>query len=277
MGSSRSRSKVADSRPGIVTFRGELLDRTRADVDPDVGPQSHFAELARIVGEQRDRAHDQHNVRVRAIGVACAGPIERNCETVSPASVPSWRRFELRQHLRELTGLPGVRRSRRQGDDAGRGLARRGARRPELLHDRGVDARRRRARPRRRPRRRSHRQRRQRRPHHRRTRRTALHVRSPWLSRVRGFRRGDRHDHGPSRHRADVRHHAPHRTTRRTRGRHDLHRARSRSRRRRRRRGARVRGDVLQRRPGGDRRHLARRARGGGTRSRPPASETTAR
>ena len=54
---------------GIVTFRGELLDRTRADVDPDVGPQSHFAVLARIVGEQRDRAHDQHNVRVRAIGV----------------------------------------------------------------------------------------------------------------------------------------------------------------------------------------------------------------
>ena len=91
---------------GVVTFRGELLDRTRADVDPDVGPQSHFAELARIVGEQRDRAHDQHNIRVRAIGVACAGPIERNCETVSPASVPSWRRFELRQHLRELTGLP---------------------------------------------------------------------------------------------------------------------------------------------------------------------------
>jgi glucokinase len=91
---------------GIVTFRGELLDRTRADVDPDVGPQSHFASLARMVGEQRDRARDQHNVRVRAIGVACAGPIERNCETVSPASVPSWRRFELRQHLRELTGLP---------------------------------------------------------------------------------------------------------------------------------------------------------------------------
>ena len=88
---------------GVVTFRGELLDRTRADVDPDVGPQSHFASLARMVTEQRDRAREQHNVRVRAIGVGCAGPIERNCETVSPASVPSWRRFELRQHLRELT------------------------------------------------------------------------------------------------------------------------------------------------------------------------------
>ena len=75
---------------GVVTFRGELLDRSRADVDPDVGPQSHFATLAKMVGEQRDRARDQHNVRVRAIGVGCAGPIERNCEAVSPASVPSW-------------------------------------------------------------------------------------------------------------------------------------------------------------------------------------------
>jgi glucokinase len=91
---------------GLVTFRGELLDRSRAEIDTDVGPQSHFASLAKIVGEQLDRARDQHNVRVRAIGVGCPGPIERNCETVSPLSVPSWRRFELRQHLHELTSLP---------------------------------------------------------------------------------------------------------------------------------------------------------------------------
>ena len=77
-----------------------------AEVDVDVGPQSHFASLARIVAEQHDQARDQHNVRIRAIGVGCPGPIERNCETVSPVSIPSWRRFELRQHLHELTGLP---------------------------------------------------------------------------------------------------------------------------------------------------------------------------
>jgi glucokinase len=91
---------------GLITFRGELLDRSVAEVDVDVGPQSHFASLARIVAEQRDQARDQHNVRIRAIGVGCPGPIERNCETVSPVSIPSWRRFELRQHLHELTGLP---------------------------------------------------------------------------------------------------------------------------------------------------------------------------
>ena len=191
-------------------------------------------------GEQRDRAHDQHNVRVRAIGVACAGPIERNCETVSPASVPSWRRFELRQHLRELTGLPVFGDLDAKATTLAEGWLGRGTRCPELLHDRGVDARRRRARARRRPRRRGHRQRRQRRPHHRRTRRTALHVRCPWLPRVGGFGRRDQHDHGSPADRADVRHHAAHRTARRSRGGHDLHRARSRSRRRRRRRGARA-------------------------------------
>jgi glucokinase len=91
---------------GLVSFRGELIDRSRADVQTDVGPQSHFAALARVVAEQLDQAREQHDVRVRAIGVGCPGPIERNCEWVSPVNVPSWRRFALRQHLRELTGLP---------------------------------------------------------------------------------------------------------------------------------------------------------------------------
>lgn len=95
-----------DFEVGIVTFRGDLLDRARVAIEFDVGPQSHFAALAKIVLEQLERARDQHGLRVRAIGVSCPGPIERNCETVSPIGVPSWRRFPLRQHLRELTGLP---------------------------------------------------------------------------------------------------------------------------------------------------------------------------
>jgi glucokinase len=90
---------------GLVTFRGELLDRSTVDIESDVGPQSHFAALAGVVGEQLDQASEQHDVRVRAIGVASAGPIERNCETVSPPNVASWRRFPLRMHLRDLTGL----------------------------------------------------------------------------------------------------------------------------------------------------------------------------
>jgi len=91
---------------GLMTFRGELLDRSRIDIESDVGPQSHLAALAAIVSEQLEQALVQHDVRVRAIGIGCAGPIDRNCETVSPIIISSWRSFPLRQHLHDLTGLP---------------------------------------------------------------------------------------------------------------------------------------------------------------------------
>lgn len=90
---------------GLVTMRGELIDRSLIGVEPDVGPQSHFAALAGIVQEQLDHAVD-HGVAVRAIGVGCPGPIELHCETVSPINIAAWRRFPLRRHLDELTGLP---------------------------------------------------------------------------------------------------------------------------------------------------------------------------
>jgi glucokinase len=91
---------------GLMTARGVLLDRSRVEVEPDVGPQSHFAGLVSVVNEQLEQARTQHDVRVRAIGIGCAGPIERNCETVSPLNISSWRQFPLRAHLEELTGLP---------------------------------------------------------------------------------------------------------------------------------------------------------------------------
>jgi len=91
---------------GLMTPRGVLLDRSRVEVERDVGPQSHLAALASIVAEQLERAASQHDVRVRAIGIGCAGPIERNCETVSPINISSWRKFPLRSHLVDLTGLP---------------------------------------------------------------------------------------------------------------------------------------------------------------------------
>ncbi len=55
--------------------------------------------------QQRERAVEQHRVRLRAIGVSCGSDIEPNCETVSPVSIESWRSFTLRSHLEELTGL----------------------------------------------------------------------------------------------------------------------------------------------------------------------------
>jgi glucokinase len=91
---------------GLVTYRGEVIARSEIGVELDVGPQSHFAALARIVAEQLGQERERHDVRVRAIGVACPGPIERNCDTVSPIGIEAWRRFTLRDHLVELTGLP---------------------------------------------------------------------------------------------------------------------------------------------------------------------------
>jgi glucokinase len=90
---------------GLVTLRGDLLDRSRIAVESDVGPQSLFSALVSIVNEQLERGV-QHGLRVRAIGVGSAGPIERNCTAVSPVGVWAWRRFPLRDHLIELTGLP---------------------------------------------------------------------------------------------------------------------------------------------------------------------------
>ncbi|MCB0966419.1 MAG: ROK family protein [Ilumatobacter sp.] len=90
---------------GLVTARGELIDRSFADIESDVGPQSHFAALASAVLAQREQAV-QHGVRIRAIGVGCPGEIERNCVTVSPAHISAWRSFPLAQHLHELTDLP---------------------------------------------------------------------------------------------------------------------------------------------------------------------------
>jgi glucokinase len=90
----------------LVTMRGELLDRARVDVERDVGPQSHFTALASIVTDQIERAAEQHEVDVLAVGIGAVGPIGRHCETVSPIDLPAWRDFPLRAQLHDLTGLP---------------------------------------------------------------------------------------------------------------------------------------------------------------------------
>ena len=87
---------------GLVSASGELIDRSRVAVDPDVGPESHFSNLAAIVEQQMELA-DRHELRISAVGVSCVGPVGPNCETVSPVNLPSWREFPLRERLRELT------------------------------------------------------------------------------------------------------------------------------------------------------------------------------
>ena len=89
---------------GLISLRGELVDRAVVLVEPDVGPEAHFAALAAIV-EQQIEAAEHHEVRVSAIGVGSAGPITRHCTTISPINIPAWREFPLRARLEELTGM----------------------------------------------------------------------------------------------------------------------------------------------------------------------------
>jgi glucokinase len=87
---------------GLISTRGELLDRAVVLVDQNVGPEAHFKALSGIVEQQMDAA-ERHAVRVVCVGVGSAGPITRNCETVSPVNIPAWREFPLRERLAEVT------------------------------------------------------------------------------------------------------------------------------------------------------------------------------
>jgi glucokinase len=101
---------------GLITTRGELLDRAVVLVDQNVGPEAHFKALTGIVEQQMDAA-ERHGVRVVCVGLGSAGPITRNCETVSPVNIPAWREFPLRPRLAEITG------SRVYGELDGKALA----------------------------------------------------------------------------------------------------------------------------------------------------------
>ncbi|MDQ3738751.1 MAG: ROK family protein [Actinomycetota bacterium] len=91
---------------GVITSRGQLIDRSMAKVDPDVSGESHYEMLVELVDEQLELAEDRHDVELVAAGIGSAGPIAPNCEVVSPLNIPSWRDFPLRSRLQELTGLP---------------------------------------------------------------------------------------------------------------------------------------------------------------------------
>ena len=91
---------------GLVTAKGELIDRARVEVERDVVPEAHYTSLAGMVTELMERAREQHHARIRAVGVGAAGPVARNLETVSPINIPAWREFPLRARLQDTTRLP---------------------------------------------------------------------------------------------------------------------------------------------------------------------------
>lgn len=91
---------------GLVTARGELIDRSRVEVEKDALPEAHFDSLTVIVRQLMTRAREQHRARIRAVGVGSAGPVARNVESVSPVNIPAWRQFPLRRRLDDLVGHP---------------------------------------------------------------------------------------------------------------------------------------------------------------------------
>ena len=91
---------------GLVTAKGELIDRATVAVEPDVGPESHYTALAMMVSEFRGVSAEHHDVRIRGVGVGSEGPVRQGLDAVSPVGLPAWREFPLRDRLSELTGLP---------------------------------------------------------------------------------------------------------------------------------------------------------------------------
>jgi len=90
---------------GLMTMKGELLDRDDLDIDPRMNAESLFGSLTLIVQSQLERARTHHNARPVAVGVGCAGPIRPDVVAVSPANIHAWRSFPLRARLSTLTGL----------------------------------------------------------------------------------------------------------------------------------------------------------------------------
>jgi glucokinase len=90
---------------GLVTAKGVLLDRRRALIEPDVGPESQYTALASIVTDLMREAESRHHARVLGVGVSCGWRVTRGLERVSPIGVPSWNEFPLRSRLEELTEM----------------------------------------------------------------------------------------------------------------------------------------------------------------------------
>lgn len=91
---------------GLMTMRGDLIDRTQVAVDHGLGEHELFGSLAGIVEQMLTRATEHHDVRPLCVGVGSAGPLTTNLETVSPLNIRAWRDFPLRERLTELTALP---------------------------------------------------------------------------------------------------------------------------------------------------------------------------
>ncbi|MFN8021757.1 MAG: ROK family protein [Acidimicrobiales bacterium] len=91
---------------GLMTLRGDLIDRTQVPVDQGLNDGELFESLVGIVDDMLVRADEHHQMNPLAIGVGCVGPIGADVETVSPVNLEAWRNFPLRERLEDAVSLP---------------------------------------------------------------------------------------------------------------------------------------------------------------------------
>jgi glucokinase len=98
---------VGDSKlaAGVMTMKGDLLDRDDIDIDPALKADALFASLNTIAQAQLERARTHHNARPVAVGVGCAGPVQPDVVAVSPSTIGAWRSYPLRSKLAAATSL----------------------------------------------------------------------------------------------------------------------------------------------------------------------------
>jgi len=90
---------------GLMTMKGELLDRDDVDIDHSLKADALFASLNTIAQAQLERARTHHNARPAVVGVGCAGPVRPDVVAVSPLAIGAWRSFPLRSKLATATTL----------------------------------------------------------------------------------------------------------------------------------------------------------------------------
>ncbi|MEZ5250712.1 MAG: ROK family protein [Ilumatobacteraceae bacterium] len=91
---------------GLMTLRGDLIDRTQAPVDQAASEHELFDALVGLVDDMLVRADEHHHLDPIAIGVGCAGPLTADVESVSPANLSMWHHFPLRARLEAAVSLP---------------------------------------------------------------------------------------------------------------------------------------------------------------------------
>ena len=91
---------------GLVNRRGDMIDREMARTDKTKNANDLFEVLAVLIRRQLARAKERHGGEVMVCGIGSAGPIERNCASVSPLNIPAWRRFPLQEAVQDVVRLP---------------------------------------------------------------------------------------------------------------------------------------------------------------------------